>query len=89
MALLGSFVDSRTNAVLAAGGAGGSTTSFAHGLPAAPDLVVIYETSTSNTTSGDRLSWNSDATNVSITNNGKMATEELNVISIVFHSIAR
>lgn len=89
MALLGSFVDSRTNAVLAAGGAGGSTTSFAHGLPASPDLVVIYETSTSNTTSGDRLSWASDATNVSITNNGKMATEELNIVSIVFHSIAR
>jgi len=89
MATLGEVIDSRTNAALAAGGAGGSTTSFAHGLPAAPDIVFIYETSTSNTTSGDRLSWKYDATNVSITNNGRMATEELNIVSVYFHSAVR
>lgn len=85
MALLGSFVDSRTIAAIAAAG----SASYAHGLPAAPDLVVVHETSTSNTTSGDKLAWKSDATNVSVYNHGKMASEELRCVAIYFHSMCR
>lgn len=85
MALLGSFVDSRTNAAIAAAG----STSFAHGLPAAPDLVIVHENATTNTTSGIKLCWSSDATNVSISNHGKNATATLKAVSTVFHSLVR
>jgi hypothetical protein len=85
MALLSTYIDSRTNAAIAAAG----STSFAHGLPAAPDLVVVHENATTNTTSGIKLAWASDGTNVSISNHGKNASATLKVVSIYFHSIVR
>jgi hypothetical protein len=85
MALLGAFVDSRTNAVIAAAG----STSFAHGLPAAPDIVYVHENATTNSTTSVKLGIKSDATNVSIYNHGEGQTATLRCVSVVFHSLAR
>lgn len=85
MAVLGTFVDSRTLAVIAAAG----STSFAHGLPAIPDLVHIQENATTNSTTGVKLAVTYDATNVSIYNHGQGQSATLRCQSIVFHSIAR
>lgn len=85
MALLGTFIDSRTNAVIAAAG----STSFAHGLPAAPDIVYVHENATTNSTTSVKLAVKSDATNVSIYNHGEGQTSTLRCVSIVFHSVAR
>lgn len=85
MALLETFVDSRTNAAIAAAG----SASFAHGLPANPDLVYVHENTTTNTTSHIKLAVKHDATNVSIYNHGKNNSATLQVVSIVFHSLVR
>lgn len=85
MALLETFVDSRTLAAIAAAG----SFSFAHGLPAAPDLVVVHENATTNSTTSIKLAWSSDATNVSISNHGANTTKTLKAVSIVFHSLVR
>lgn len=85
MALLGSYIDSRTIAALTSG----ASASFAHGLPAAPDLVVVHENTTTNSTTGIKLAWKSDGTNVSVYNHGTAATGTINVVSIRFHTIVR
>lgn len=85
MALLGTFVDSRTLAAIAAAG----SSSYAHGLPANPDLVVVHENTTTNTTSHIKLAVKHDATNVSIYNHGKNNSATLNAVAIYFHSAVR
>ncbi len=85
MALLGAFVDSRTNAVIAAAG----STSFAHGLPADPNLIVVQENTTTNSTTNCKLAVKHDATNVSIYNHGAGQSATLRIVSQVFHSLVK
>ena len=86
MALLGAYVDTRTIAAIAAAG----SSSFAHGLPATPDLILVQE----NTTAASNVSAIkpyaiADATNVSVFNHGEGTTQALKVTSMVIHSIQR
>lgn len=85
MALLGTFIDVRTNAVIAAAG----STSFAHGLPAAPSLVYVHENTTTNSTTSIKLVAVADATNVTISNHGEGQTATLACASIYFQSLVR
>ena len=86
MALLGAFIDSRTNAALTSG----ASSSFAHGLPAAPDMVYMMEVTTAGTNvSAVKLCAVYDATNVSIFNHGEGASQALRVVSLLFHSTIR
>lgn len=85
MALLGSYIDSRTLAALTTG----QSRSYAHGLPAAPDLVVIHENTTTNSTTNIKLVPVSDATNVTVWNHGQGTSATLNAVAIYFHSIVR
>jgi hypothetical protein len=86
MALLGSYIDTRTIAGIAAGG----SSSYAHGLPAAPDIVVVGENTTAATNvSAIKLVTAADATNVSVYNHGEGASQALKCIAIMAHSIIR
>jgi len=86
MALLGSYIDSRTIASLAAEG----TSSFAHGLPSAPDFVIpIFAATRSSNVSAAMVAVLSDATNVTVQNFGEGATPTLRIVSIVAHSVIR
>lgn len=86
MALLGGFIDSRTLAGINAG----SSASFAHGLPAAPDMVHLVESTTAATNvSAVKLVAIKDATNVSVYNHGEGASQALECVSVRFHSIVR
>ena len=87
MGLLGTFIDQRTLAGIAAEG----SASFAHGLPAAPDIVFMEEVTTSAATnvSAIKLVAIRDATNVSLYNHGQGASQALRITSVRFHSIAR
>ena len=86
MALLGSFIDSRTVAAIAANG----SASFAHGLPATPDFVIVF----ANVSVASATNWfgwapTFDATNVTLQNPGAAATPVGRVISVVAHSVIR
>lgn len=83
MTLLGTNIDSRTLASIV----GTSSASYAHGLPAAPHLVYVYENATTNSTTGIKLAWVSDATNVSIYNHGQGTSATLTAVAMVAHSI--
>ncbi len=85
MALLGTFIDSRTLAAIAAAG----SASYAHGLTAAPDMVQVQENTTTNSTTAIKLAVKYDATNVSIYNHGEGASATLKAIAICFHSLVR
>lgn len=86
MALLGSFVDVRTIAGIAANG----TSTFAHGLPASPDFVfAVGSVTTASSVSAYMLNALWDATNVTMQNAGEGASPALRVVSIVAHSIIR
>ncbi len=85
MALLGVLIDSRT---LAGIGAAANTT-FAHGLPAAPDEVYVQENTTTNNSAVVKLAVASDATNVTIYNHGANDSATLKVVSKVFHAMIR
>lgn len=86
MALLGTFIDKTTMASIAAGG----SASYAHALPAAPDVVIVQEKTTAATNvSAVKLVGIADATNVTVYNHGEGASQALNVIPIVFHAIVR
>lgn len=85
MALLGTYIDSRTRAAIAAAG----SASYAHGLPSTPDLVYVQENATTDSTGNIKLAWNADATNVSISNHGALTTATLKAVAIVFHSLVR
>lgn len=85
MALLGSFIDSRTIASFASN----ASASFAHGLPAAPDFLVVAGVGAATTASGVAPLWTADATNVSLFGSGGQSSPLLRVISVVAHSIIR
>lgn len=87
MALLGTFIDVRTIAALASDG----SASFAHGLPAVPDFVIIHGTSNASGASNAAMAlprYAADATNVSLFNTG-LAGGPLRVTSVVAHSVIR
>ena len=91
MALLGSFIDQE---VFAATQASNSSTSFAHGLPAAPDFCAWQPTASIATQPTNSyppfIQILSDATNVTLQNSsGGNPCPPGKVISIVFHSIIR
>jgi hypothetical protein len=84
MALLGSFIDSRTIASFASN----ASASFAHGLPAAPDYVLALPFGGATTAAGAAPLFTADATNVSLFAAG-IAAPLLRVVSTVAHSIIR
>lgn len=86
MALLGSLIDVRTIDTLAAAG----TVSFAHGLPASPDYVLVIGNAT-RSTNVSAFAWipTWDATNVTVQNCGEGASAQARVIATVAHSIVR
>lgn len=87
MALLGSFIDVRTIASIDSN----ASASFAHGLPAAPDFVIIMGTSNASGVSSNAMAlprYAVDATNVSMFGVG-LAAGPTRVLSLVAHSIIR
>jgi len=87
MALLGSFIDVRTIASQASD----ATATYAHGLPAAPDFVIIHGTSSASGVSSNAMAlprYAADATNVSLFGVG-LASGPLKVAAVVAHSIIR
>ena len=86
MALLGALIDQRTNVSIDSN----ANTSFAHGLPAAPDLVFVRETA-SSASSVSAITFEAifNATNVTIYNSGQRASTNFQVTSVVFHSMLR
>lgn len=86
MALLGSYIDSRTLAAIALN----SSSSYAHGLPADPDCVLIEQivSTTSSTTWIGFLPLH-NATNVTVHNIGNQNSQNLRAVAVVFHSIMR
>lgn len=86
MALLSHYIDSRTNAGLTTD----DSLTFAHGLPADPDFCGIqYITNITTTTNNHNLAAYSDATNVTVINNGNTTSPNFRVVSQVFHSLVR
>ena len=86
MALLGSFIDVRTIAAIAANG----SASFAHGLPASPDFVwAVGSVTTASAVSAYMINALFDATHVTLQNSGEGPSAALRVISVVAHSIIR
>ncbi len=85
MALLGSYIDSRTIASFASN----ASASFAHGLPAAPDFLVVAGVGAATTASGVAPLWTADATNVSLFGSASQSSPALKVVSVVAHSVIR
>lgn len=85
MALLGTFIDTRTLAAITASG----SSSYAHGLPGAPNLVQVWENATTNSTTAIKLAWSSDATNISIYNHGQGNSATLQAFAMFAHSVIR
>jgi len=85
MVLLGSFIDSRTIASFASN----ASASFAHGLPAAPDFLIVAGIGAATTASGVAPLWTADATNVSLFGSGGQSAPLSRVVSVVAHSIIR
>ena len=85
MALLGSFIDVRTIASFASA----ASASFAHGLPAAPDFIIIAGAGAASTAAGILPLATSDATNVSLFASGSQSSPLIKVTSVVAHSIIR
>lgn len=86
MALLGTYTDYRTIAGLT----NGQSTSFAHGVGADPNAVIINfiaTVATSNTVA--MLSALHDATNITVRNNGTVTSPDFEVTTVRFHSIIR
>jgi len=86
MALMGVNIDKRTNVGLVADG----TLVFAHGLPAAPDIVRIRYIATQAVTGNSNwkgLACPVDAINVSVINFGMTTCPNFEVVSIRLHSI--
>ena len=86
MALLGAYIDQRTNAAINSN----SSTTFAHGLPATPDLVCVRENvSSASSVSAVTFTPLVDATNVSIYNSGERNSTTLQITTLRFHSAVR
>lgn len=86
MALLGRFIEQRTSVGIASNG----SASFAHGLPAAPDFVILAGFTSATVASGASAlpSWQADATNVSLFGTG-VGGNSMSITTIVAHSIIR
>jgi len=85
MALLGSYIDSRTIASFASN----ASASFAHGLPSAPDFVLVQGIGAASTASGVQPLATADATNVSVFGAGSQSSPVLRIVSVVAHSVIR
>lgn len=85
MALLGTYIDSRTIASFASN----ASASFAHGLPSAPDFVLIQGIQAATTASGVVPNYSANATNVSLFGSATNSSPDLRVVSVVAHSIIR
>jgi hypothetical protein len=86
MALLGAYIDSRTSTAITSG----NSASYAHGLPANPDIVlVVPSASLASTTNWWNAFGLSDATNVTMYNAGAANTPTVRAVAIVFHSMIR
>jgi len=88
MALLGTFIDSRTIATIATGG----SATFAHGLGADPHLVIAQPEAagTASAASIPMYAVAHDATNVTVYNVGQAnagGVSAIRVVSLRFHSI--
>lgn len=86
MALLGTYIESRTIAGLTSA----ESTSYAHGLGASPDFAIvqfIQTLATSNTVA--MISVEHNATNVTVRNNGNVTSPNLRIVVIQAHSIIR
>ena len=86
MALLGSFIDVRTIASIGSA----ASASFAHGLPAAPDFVIMTAFTSATVASGASAlpSYSQDATNISLWGTG-VNGNVFRITSIVAHSVIR
>lgn len=84
MALLGSFIDVRTVVSLASN----ASTSFAHGLPATPDFIIIAGDGNATTAGPSLPLATANATNVSLFASGGVIPQT-KVTSVVAHSIIR
>lgn len=85
MVLLGSFIDVRTIASFASN----ASASFAHGLPAAPDFIILAGDGAATLAAAAGLPLaTANATNVSLFASGQ-AISQLKVTSVVAHSIIR
>lgn len=86
MALLGHYIDSRTSAGLTTD----DSLTFAHGLPSEPDWVEIqYISNIVTAAEKSLLAALTDATNVTVINNGNTTSPDYRVVSIVAHSLIR
>jgi len=85
MTLLATLIDSRTLAAINAG----ANSSYAHGLPASPDVVFVYENTTTDSTSACKIAVKWDGTNVSVYNHGECNSATLRAVAWVCHSIIR
>lgn len=86
MTLLGTLIDTRTLAAIAANG----TATYAHGLPAEPDVVIVNGNQTlASTVSAYMYNILKNATNVTIQNGGEGVSPTLQATAIRFHSIVR
>jgi len=85
MALLGTFIDVRTIASFASN----ASASFAHGLPASPDFVLVAGLQAATTASGVVPNYTANATNVSLFGSGSQSAPDTRVVSVVAHSIIR
>lgn len=85
MALLGRYIDVVTIGSFASN----ASASFAHGLPAVPDFVMIQGIQAATTASGVLPNYSANATNVSLFGSGTQSSPDLRVTSVVAHSIIR
>jgi hypothetical protein len=85
MALLGSFIDTRTiTSALST-----VINTFAHGLPATPDFIIIQGIGAVAATVAQALpTWVANATNVTLAGGGTVSPN-IHVTSVVAHSIIR
>jgi len=88
MALLGTFIDSRTIATIATSG----SATFAHGLGADPHLVIVQPegTAAASSASVPMYAVAHDASNVTVFNCGQAnqaGVAALRVVSLRFHSL--
>lgn len=86
MALLGTFIDSRTSTAITSG----NSATFAHGITGTPDLCVIVPlASLASSTNWFNAYGLTDATNVTMHNSGGANTPTVRAVTFVFHSVIR
>ena len=84
MALMGVNIDKRTTVGINSG----IMASYAHGLPAAPDAVIVrFIQAVAAASNTPFLCTLIDATNVSISNCGTASTPNFEAVALRFHSV--